>query len=165
MMVLSTLAKSHLYLQMAIYDADIKLKTMNNENPITAPWGLVEKFLVEKPENEHTYIYLATRFARWGWDKRGAAIEKELQEARDQELNECCEWLKEAKNHGLGYECGRSLANKYRATRRPKQPGQAEKALEQLDLIEGRLLDHGVTPAGCIRTALERLRQLEEGGQ
>ena len=40
--------------------------------------------------------------------------------AADQELKACCEWLKESKNHGFGYEHGKSLADKYHATRRPK---------------------------------------------
>ena len=89
------------------------------------------------------------------------------QQIADQELEACCEWLREARNHGLGYDMGRILADKLRAARRPKPPSLAEQALAELDQIpthdnEGRTVGGDVS---IIRRALERLQELEEGNE
>jgi hypothetical protein len=82
----------------------------------------------------------------------------------DQELEACCEWLREARNHGLGYDIGRILADNLRAARRPKPPSLAEQAqrilVENGTTLDGRIEldpDDIIT----IRAALERLQELE----
>ncbi len=79
---------------------------------------------------------------------------KAAQWAADQELNAVMAELK-ALNLPEGY------ANRLRAARRPKPPSLAERALEQYERVEDILLNHDVIPAGCIRTALNRLAELE----
>jgi hypothetical protein len=72
----------------------------------------------------------------------------------DQELDAVMAELK-ALNLPEGY------ANRLSAARRPKPPTLAERALEQYERVEDILLNHDVIPAGCIRTALTRLAELE----
>ena len=80
-------------------------------HPITPPPELVQqwisKFYGTNLVPGEAGTDLATRAAQWG---------------ADQELELCCEWLREAKNHGLGYEYGQELADRYRAARRSKPP-------------------------------------------
>lgn len=82
----------------------------------------------------------------------------------DQELEACCEWLREARNHGFGYDMGRILADNLRAARRPRPPSLAEQAqrilVENGTTLDGRIEldpDDIIT----IRAALERLQELE----
>ena len=79
----------------------------------------------------------------------------------DQELEACCEWLREARNHGLGYDIGRILADNLRAARRPKPPSLAEHGLKILDESLGLLSDEYPMEVATIRRALERLQELE----
>ena len=72
----------------------------------------------------------------------------------DQELKACCEWLRSK-------DILEPAIDALRATRRPKPPSLAERALEQYERVEDILLNHDVIPAGCIRTALTRLAELE----
>jgi hypothetical protein len=74
--------------------------------------------------------------------------------AADQELEACCEWLR-SQHHSDTW------ANRLRAARRPKPPTLAEQALEQYEGVEDILRHHGCIPAGCIRAALNRLKELE----
>ena len=78
-------------------------------------------------------ICLAKLAAQWGYDQRGEVNEAKLRKARDQELEACCEWLREAKNHGFGYEYGAELARRLRAARRPKPPSLKEQACKLLE--------------------------------
>ena len=57
---------------------------------------------------------------------------------------------------------GQALADRVRTARRPKSPTQAEKALEQYDRCVSILEEKGYFPAGCIRDALVRLKELED---
>ena len=100
---------------------------------------------------------IADKAARWGFNQRGAVNEAELQKARDEELLESCKWLHNARNHGLGYDIGQSLAANLRAARRPKPKSQAEKALASLDGVD---LPEEAWQA--VSAALERLRDLEK---
>jgi hypothetical protein len=74
----------------------------------------------------------------------------------DAELEACREWLREAKNHGFGYEYGAELARKYIAARRPNPPSLKQQAIQRLDGIE-----HGAAPSPddyeTIRRALDAL--------
>lgn len=108
--------------------------------------------------------FFATQAAQWGWEQRGAVNEAELQKARDEELNACEEWLREARNHGFGYDHGKILSDKLRAARRPKPKTQEEEVLEALDhLNEAAQSQMDTTEAvDIIRSALERLQEMEE---
>jgi len=93
---------------------------------------------------------LVERVAQWGYDQRGEVNEAKLQQARDEELEACCEWL--VLN---GYV---EAASRLRAARRPKPPSLAEQALEALrstPCTEQRHYD-------ALFAALERLKQLED---
>ena len=85
-------------------------------------------------------------------------VTKLAQKIVDQELEACCAWLREAKNHGFGYEYGAELARKLRATLRPKPLSlkeQALMALEDGDTGPGASLT--LTEVSIIRRALEAL--------
>jgi hypothetical protein len=102
------------------------------EHPITPPPELMQRWINE----EDGLTNIATEAARWG---------------ADQELEACCEWMRE---RGLHPEYWRDL----RDARRPKPPSlkeQALKALEHLALIPdppGFIAD-----MDTIRQALEAL--------
>ncbi len=108
------------------------------DHPVKVPPELVRQWIDSNIE-EHTERLLvhnvANRAAQWG---------------ADQELEACCEWV--------GYSTG---VRQLRTARRPKPPSLAEQALEQYEQVEDILLNHDVIPAGCIRTALTRLAELE----
>ena len=101
---------------------------------------------------------LVERVAQWGYEQRGEVKEAKLQQARDQELEACCEAIKDLE----WFEDPRIRLAELRATRRPKPPTLAEKALEQYDRCVSILEEKGYSPAGCIRAALERLKQVED---
>lgn len=118
------------------------------------PPKLVEQIATEAavlfPDDEGDYenVYaardehLANYFAQW---------------SADQELEACCEWMREAKNHGFRYDIGQQLAAKLLAVRRPKPPSLAEQGLAALD--NGRLPSD--SDIATIRAALQRLAELE----
>ncbi|NCA02922.1 MAG: hypothetical protein EBS87_12335 [Sphingomonadaceae bacterium] len=74
------------------------------------------------------------------------------QQIADQELEACCEWLKEQGTH--------NLAEQLEYARRPKPPSLKEQALKALQHAEEGWRP---VPADCdlIRRALERLQELE----
>ena len=129
-----------------------------NNYPITPPDDLLQQWV----NNYFGYTangvslvsekFFATQAAQWGWEQRGAANEAELQKARDEELDACCELLAYA---GWGGDL--------RAARRPKPKSQTEEALEEIQEIEGAIYNAGL---GCdftaTRRALERLREHEQ---
>ena len=83
-------------------------------DPITPPPGLVHKWALEaEDEHQQTVAYslvgqIAAKAARWG---------------ADQELEACCEWLREF--HPGGTE-------QLRAARRPQPPSLKQQAIKQL---------------------------------
>jgi hypothetical protein len=83
--------------------------------------------------------------------------DKAAQWGADQELMVCMDAIYLHEGRPL---CG-GTAEWLRATRRPKPPSLAERALEQYERVEDILLNHDVILAGCIRTALTRLAELE----
>lgn len=114
---------------------------MTDNHPITPPPELVEQWY-DDSEN------CVTQSARWGADQETYIITQAARWGADQELEACVEWLREARNHGFGYDHGAVLAGKLRAARRPKPPSlkerlskaiidgdekEALKLLEQLD--------------------------------
>lgn len=101
--------------------------------------------------------YIVTQAAQWGFNQRGAVNEAELQKARDEELEACCEWVRSSDFIDLdGHDA-------LRAARRPNPKSQAEEAIAELDGIATcfRAGFGGDLKCGNIRAALERLRELE----
>jgi hypothetical protein len=115
-------------------------------HPLTPPPELVEQWSKEKAFLGTTpfYIYIATRAARWG---------------ADQELEACCEWASNARNHGLGWDLATILSGKLRAARRPKPPSLKEQALKAIGVPtkfgEARVIEH--REHELVRRALEAL--------
>ena len=114
----------------------------------------------ESSENTARQTF-ATWLVQWGFNQRAALNEAELQKARDEELEACCEWLV----HNYNYP---KAGNPLRAARRPKTKSQVEEALEALNeavYMADDMPPEGITTdqAATIRAALERLRELEEG--
>lgn len=123
---------------------------MTEQQPITPPPELVQEW-IDLPLSIQEILVIA---AQWGWKQRDADLEAKLQKARDEELNACEEWLREARNHGFGYDHGKILSDKLRAARRPKPKSLAEEALEALNEV---VTDQENT----ISRALKRLQELE----
>jgi len=100
-------------------------------------------------------LRLVERAAQWGYDQRGKVNESKLQEARDQELEACCEWLNAASIDDCDLE---PIADDLRAARRPKSPSLKEQALALIDDCtdpHGDYLDDNAL--STIRRALEAL--------
>ena len=88
---------------------------------------------------------LIERAAEWGYDQRSKVNEAELQQARDEELEACCEWLAD--------ETPTNYINALRDARRPKPPSLKEQALEEVGVFEGM----GTCNIDIIRRALEAI--------
>jgi hypothetical protein len=120
---------------------------MTQEHPITPPPELVEdwieiaKPLPQRPPNPGE---LATLAARWG---------------ANQELEACCEWLANARNHTLNWNEATNYSANLLHARRPKPPSLKEQALQALAHLEnGAHCSMDTTEsAHYIRRALESL--------
>jgi hypothetical protein len=126
---------------------------VSNQHPIIPPPELKELWINDGPPLDQPKFvahYVADQAAQWGWDQRGAATEAELQEARDEELEACCEWLQDPDLNVDTY--------KLRAARRPSPPSLKEQALELLPEIESEDVLH-LCPlqVAKIRRALETI--------
>jgi len=128
---------------------------MTDQHPIIPPPELVQKWFDQAELATNRIHCIATRAAGWGYEQRGEVNEAKLQQARDQELEACIDFVRR----------GPWCSEKLRAARRPKPPTLAEKALEQYDRCVSILEEKGYSPAGCIRAALERLKQLEDSNE
>lgn len=111
-------------------------------HPITPPPTLVREWAQVNGEKdlERFWMRLATQASRWG---------------ADQQLNADCEWVQRYA------ECGDSLL----AAMRPKSPRLAEDALKALqDQIDTsfKISSEAQKRANTIRTALIRLKELEQ---
>ena len=104
------------------------------EHPITPPPELVGQwrnqwmchFDVLHPAFGHDFQqYVIAQAAQWGWDQRGAANEAELQQARDEELKGCEEWV--------AIWISAFEASQLYAARRPKPPSLRKQAYDALD--------------------------------
>jgi hypothetical protein len=91
---------------------------MTEQHPITPPPELVEQWCSETEYatpgrvalhtiSEQRLFQLLTRSAQWGYEQ---VNEAELQQARDEELEACCDWMS---------ECTVGCPNELRAARRP----------------------------------------------
>jgi len=123
------------------------------DHPITPPLELVQEWYQEASLSGAPYEYeqqIAARAAQWGYGQRGEVNEAKLQKARDQELKECCEWLKRK-----GWEY---IPDALRAARRPKPPSLKKQSLALIDDCtdpHGDYLDDNAL--STIRRALEAL--------
>ena len=79
---------------------------------------------------------------------------KAFQAGADQELEACCEYLKDNEL------CDQFFYKALHKHRRPKPPSLAEEALKQLTESKKMLI---VDPDGVVRRALEKLQELEGG--
>ena len=114
------------------------------EHPITPPPELVAQWVEYAGLvgiNEHQLVHLATQAARWG---------------ADQELEACCEWLANARNHTLSWNEATNYSANLRHARRPKPPSLKEQALLAIDtaVADGRL---SPDVSNVVRRALEQL--------
>ena len=111
---------------------------MTDQHPITPPLELKRK-LYEMPQ------MMAIELAfRAGADQRGEVNEAKLQQARDEELEACCEVLQQK---------GVPAWSLLRLNRRPKPPSLKEQALEEVGVFEGM----GTCNIDIIRRALEAI--------
>ena len=116
--------------------------TDQKDHLIRPPRELIHKWTGESLATQD----LCNRSSQWGYDQRGEVNEAELQQARDQELEACCEWLA---IHFAGVE------KILRTARRPKPPSLKESALNALEhILRHSQTDHG---ANTTRRALEAL--------
>jgi hypothetical protein len=126
--------------------------TDQQQHSITPPHELVREWASESLSTQR----LCAHAAQWGYEQRGAVNEDELQKARDEELEACCEWLISNQNP--------RWAAALQEGRRPKPKSQAEEALEALEAEDDdrplRSLKTGER-FDTIRRALKRLRELE----
>ena len=95
-------------------------------------------------------------YKQWEGMPRSLAFEAAYRAGADQELEACCEWMVDH-FHGM-----KDWSAELRATRRPKPPSLAERALD----AQRRMWDGESSHAdwGLIRAALERLQELESNG-
>jgi len=103
-----------------------KSMTDQQQHPITPPSELLQRLRKEAPVYRDCGVgrekWLIERAAQWGYDQRGEVNESKLQQARDQELEACCEWT----TANFGELPGQNL----NLFRRPKPPSLKEQALE-----------------------------------
>ena len=127
---------------------------------ITTPPELKHQWREEAPRYRDGGVgreeWLIERAAQWGYDQRGEVNEAKLQQARDEELEACCEWL-------VLDGCV-VAANALRSARRPKPPSLKEQALAVLDpsktygsITQEEEYRISVAKADTIRRALEAL--------
>jgi len=123
------------------------------QHPITPPPELVHQWYQDAPWAGNT-AYVADKAAQWGADQANADIERKLQEAADQELEACCEWMSQ---WAPLWPDGARTEDKLRAARRPKPKSLKGQAFDLLNLMEAS--DDSCTSwdFGTIRRALEQL--------
>ena len=117
---------------------------MLQQHPITPSDELVQEWTEEHRAivDGSMYVedYIAAQTARY-------------RQIADAELEACCEWLREARHHGLGYEVGAMLADRLRDAMRPKPLSLVRRALH----ILGTHGDLSPKEHDTIRQALEHL--------
>jgi hypothetical protein len=126
------------------------------QHPITPPPELRAQWRQEAPCYRDGGVgredWLIRSAAKWGFIQANADIKRERQEAADQELEACCEWLSEYVPYLPESE------DKLRAARRQKPPSLKEQALEELDAATLRGDCFSTSPAkDIIRRALESI--------
>ena len=129
---------------------------MTEQHPITPPPSLMRQWREQAPRfpegDAGREERLIERAAEWGYDQRSKVNEAELQQARDEELEACCEEMKSLPSP-LGIAFGEMASNALRDARRPKRLSLKEQALEEVGAFEGM----GTCNIDIIRRALEAL--------
>lgn len=132
-------------------------------SPITPPPELVVQwYLAARAMPVDQWVTdVATAAAQWGWDQRGEANEAELQKARDEELEACCEWTT--------VWISAPEASQLRAARRPNPPSLKDQAMKAAQRFyakghEGCTDEEVKGDFDAICRALWRLEELEGQG-
>ena len=111
------------------------------DHPITPPPELVKQWAKSAECANDVYeVALATQAARWG---------------ADQELEACCEWLRESLATPSLVEC-------FLANRRPKPPSLKETAIVALETIEEAVMVGDSVHDNDLRTIRRALEQLDD---
>jgi len=122
---------------------------MTNQHPLTPPPELVAQW---RKEPEYTDGNKLVTMATMTTDRLMQLCKKSAQHGADQELEACCEWLKDFP-HFIGIE------EQLRAARRPKPPSLKKQALEAFERFTSG--DNGIVDdmrdGSLIRAALEAL--------
>ena len=96
---------------------------MTNQKQMITPPQLVKQWVdMLSSRSDYAVFSLA---AQWGWDQHRAATEAELQQAKDEELEACVNYI----YNNMSVNKAREL----RAILRPKPPSLKEQALAILD--------------------------------
>jgi hypothetical protein len=115
-------------------------------DPITPPTGLVSKWCYEDGEeiksSPRWFFSVCAKAARWG---------------ADQELEACCEWLVDGRDHEISAAYSRIVSANLRAARRPKPPSLKEQALEAAIRLGKKYPSYEGADIETIRRALEAL--------
>ena len=112
----------------------------NQQHPITPPPELVEQWVNNLAPKG--MLSFANQAARWG---------------ADQELEACCEWLANARNHTLTWNEATNYSANLLHARRPEPPSLKEEAIDTLHLIRDHLPADMYEKSFLIRRALESL--------
>ena len=107
----------------------------------------------ERPSSFYEKLdHVAIRAAACGWQQRDASVPDELQEARDEKLDACCEWF-------VRDRTDIETADKLRAARRPKPLSPAALAVwEAFNREEpGVFVDYGDCLAAALRAAADQV--------
>ena len=132
------------------------------DHPVKAPPELFTEWLNEAllqhdAKSGTIAAMVADRAAQWGADQQLLKVNDWIRCLGDDSKTGIRWELEIAQLDRLGRELWQAM--------RPKPPTLAERALEQYERVEDILLGHDVIPAaipaGCIRTALTRLAELE----
>jgi hypothetical protein len=124
---------------------------MTQQHPITPPPELVQQWVDDWTKEKHYGFaeYIALRAIQWEKEQTKEDIERKRQEAADQELVACCEWL--------GFHSHDPLSRSLRAARRPKQSSLKEQSIAVLDLIQGNKKPWQLEDLDVVRRALESI--------
>jgi hypothetical protein len=68
-----------------------------------------------------------------GWPRDAWIAEQAAQWGADQELEACCEWFADARNHGFGHDHAKIISTKIRTARRPRPLSLKAQALVALN--------------------------------
>ena len=107
--------------------------TQEQQHPITPPPELVASLRNSAPHGIRDAgvtreLWLINHAYTAGADQRGAVNEAELQKARDEELEACCEWVRSM------FSGHPTWADELRVARHPKPPTLKEEALEAWEI-------------------------------
>jgi hypothetical protein len=135
---------------------------MTQQHPITPPQWQIDAWQARIETMGADVPLILLEVIQWGRDQANADIERERQEAADQELEACIEVIAD---HGWFANPVHRMAE-LRAARRPKPPSLAETATYELD--EAVMRGDCITTTDAmphLRAALKRLAELENQPQ